>query len=311
MNVLQTQWALLALGYDLPKYGADGDLGKETKTALKSFAADMRLGHAVADDVADLAQLLSKLRNVGTRNPREFVHGIDVSGWQPSDKFDWPEVVEDGVKFIYVKATEGRTPRKSFASHWKAAHDVGLLRGAYHVGYFKRNGKRQHFEQAEAFVRAIEAEGLGLGELPPAADVEWMHFQTKEKRHADMGVRYKAFPAEAVVEWTIRFVERVKQLTGRTCVLYTGKSFWKHRMHKTEELAPLKLWQAAYTGDGHETPDEWPTSMTPPWDKVTIHQYAGGRGRLQDGDGDGHVGFVKPIDRNLFNGSLEQLKALG
>ena len=43
------QEALLRLGYPLPKYGADGDFGKETETAVKAFQQDNGLA---ADGVA-------------------------------------------------------------------------------------------------------------------------------------------------------------------------------------------------------------------------------------------------------------------
>jgi hypothetical protein len=42
-EVVQIQEALLARGYALPKYGADGHLGDETWNALRTFARDQRL----------------------------------------------------------------------------------------------------------------------------------------------------------------------------------------------------------------------------------------------------------------------------
>jgi len=33
-KVVQLQESLVKLGYELPKYGADGDYGKETETAV-------------------------------------------------------------------------------------------------------------------------------------------------------------------------------------------------------------------------------------------------------------------------------------
>jgi len=37
------QQALMSLGYDLPKYGADGDWGNETKSAMRKFQSDEEL----------------------------------------------------------------------------------------------------------------------------------------------------------------------------------------------------------------------------------------------------------------------------
>jgi len=39
-KVVEIQKALLTLGYDLPKYGADGDFGSETLAAVKAFQQD-------------------------------------------------------------------------------------------------------------------------------------------------------------------------------------------------------------------------------------------------------------------------------
>src|SRR3954469_1968591 len=49
-DVKKLQLALLELGYDLPKWGADGDLGSETLDALARFLRDH--GVKVEDDAA-------------------------------------------------------------------------------------------------------------------------------------------------------------------------------------------------------------------------------------------------------------------
>ena len=45
-DVKELQADLITLGYSLPKYGADGDYGKETEEAVKAF----QLGHGLPDD---------------------------------------------------------------------------------------------------------------------------------------------------------------------------------------------------------------------------------------------------------------------
>lgn len=311
LEMRMLQGALLALGYELPRYGADGHWGAETARALESFARDMRIpGDYTRAGVAELARMLATLR--GGVEPPKYVQGVDVSGWQAPSKTDWAELREDGIQFAYIKAIEGCSPRKSFGAHWDAARAAGVLVGAYSFISFKGLRKFQPREQAEAFARMLEA---SPGDLPPALDVEWQYYgkgaEGKRKREADLGKRSSKFPAAAVVAFVEECAERMAELTGRTPVLYTGRSFWRDRMHKTRALAHLPLWQAAYTGDGREIPaDEWPTSMTPPWDKVAFWQFAGGKGRAPDGDGDGATGFRGALDRNLFNGSRADLEAL-
>lgn len=47
-DVLKLQEKLLFLGYELPRYGADGDFGSETEAALKKFQRD---AHLAADGI--------------------------------------------------------------------------------------------------------------------------------------------------------------------------------------------------------------------------------------------------------------------
>ena len=94
------------------------------------------------------------------------VRGIDVSHHQ--GEIDWARVAGAGIRFAYLKATEGRDfkdPR--FASHWRAAAKAGIARGAYHFFTFCSPGR----EQAEHFLRVVPpAEGA----LTPVADVEFV-----------------------------------------------------------------------------------------------------------------------------------------
>src|SRR6476660_2447595 len=57
--------------------------------------------------------------------------GIDVSHHQ--GEIDWPRVASDGVRFAYIKASEGGTvPDHRFRENWVEAKKAGLRRGAYH-----------------------------------------------------------------------------------------------------------------------------------------------------------------------------------
>lgn len=56
-TVLETQRRLLALGYKLPKYGADGMAGNETTAALKEFQTDKGIPVTGRDDAPTLAEL--------------------------------------------------------------------------------------------------------------------------------------------------------------------------------------------------------------------------------------------------------------
>ena len=57
VDVAALQRALMAAGYDLPKYGADGDLGLETRTAIQRFQRANGLQVTGSPDKVTLAKL--------------------------------------------------------------------------------------------------------------------------------------------------------------------------------------------------------------------------------------------------------------
>jgi lysozyme len=93
------------------------------------------------------------------------VQGIDVSYWQGD--IDWQKVDDAGVRFAYIKATEGgdRVDPK-FLHNWNAAKQAGIARGAYHFMYWCRPAR----EQASWFTSNVPEDGDAL---PPVLDVEW------------------------------------------------------------------------------------------------------------------------------------------
>ena len=94
------------------------------------------------------------------------VRGIDVSHHQ--GEIDWPRVAAAGIRFAFIKATEGRDHRdRRFEANWQAAGDAGIARGAYHFFTFCSPGR----EQAEHFLRTAPP---APGTLPPVADVEFV-----------------------------------------------------------------------------------------------------------------------------------------
>lgn len=59
------------------------------------------------------------------------ISGIDVSHYQ--EEIDWSAVAESGVKFAYIKCTEGQSfVDPWFAINWQNAQANGLICGAYH-----------------------------------------------------------------------------------------------------------------------------------------------------------------------------------
>ena len=90
--------------------------------------------------------------------------GLDVSYYQ--DTIDWPKVRHAGLRFAFIRVSDGTTvDDPMFDKNWAGAKRAGLLRGAY-----------QHFRpdenvraQADMMIAALMHDG---GELPPVIDVE-------------------------------------------------------------------------------------------------------------------------------------------
>ena len=58
------------------------------------------------------------------------VIGADISEYQAD--VDMPVLMEQGIEFIYIKATEGSGHVDSmFAQHWENEQECGLAAGAY------------------------------------------------------------------------------------------------------------------------------------------------------------------------------------
>jgi lysozyme len=94
------------------------------------------------------------------------VTGIDVSNHQGA--IDWPLVAGSGVRFVYLKATEGGDfVDKRFQQNWRDAKAVGLPVGAYHFFTQCKPGA----EQARNFIATVPRDAASL---PPVLDAEHM-----------------------------------------------------------------------------------------------------------------------------------------
>jgi lysozyme len=97
--------------------------------------------------------------------PRDYpIHGIDVSKFQGD--IDWNAVANSGVKFAWIKATEGgdRVDAR-FQANWEGAKAAGIPHGAYHFVYWCR----PPLEEIKNFEHNAPVEDDAL---PPVLDVE-------------------------------------------------------------------------------------------------------------------------------------------
>jgi lysozyme len=162
----------------------------------------------------------------------ETLAGIDVSHFQ--GEVDWDAVAAAGVRFAFIKATEGLEdvdPR--FASNWEGSRAAGLLRGAYHFLHPNLDAR----QQAAHFLAVV---ALDDDALPPALDVEVTN-----------GVAPAALTA-CIRTW----LGTVEAALGCKPVVYTDPSFW--RTNVGADLGAYPLWLACYAATP-EIPASWPS----------------------------------------------------
>ena len=123
------------------------------------------------------------------------VRGIDVSHHQGD--IDWSKVAGAGIRFAFLKATEGRDFRDPrFRANWDAAAAAGVARGAYHFFTFCSPGR----EQAEHFLRTAPPTP---GALPPVADVEFVGNCKSWKSLAAVRTEVRVFLQEVERAWGV------------------------------------------------------------------------------------------------------------
>jgi lysozyme len=160
----------------------------------------------------------------------EALPGIDVSHFQ--GEVDWRAVAAAGVRFAFIKATEGLTdvdPR--FAQNWQGSRAAGVLRGAYHFLHPNLDGR----QQAAHFLSVVT---LDDDALPPALDVE-----------VTDGVDRAALCA-CIETW----LGAVEAALGCKPVVYTDPWFWRDNVGAN--LSSYPLWLACY-GAQPEVPASW------------------------------------------------------
>ena len=107
--------------------------------------------------------------------PKDYpIHGIDVSKFQGD--IDWSAVANSGVKFAWIKATEGGDRDGRFQANWKGAKAAGIPHGAYHFVYWCR----PPLEEIQIFEQNAPVEDDAL---PPVLDAEATPTSPTCRRH--------------------------------------------------------------------------------------------------------------------------------
>jgi GH25 family lysozyme M1 (1,4-beta-N-acetylmuramidase) len=166
--------------------------------------------------------------------------GLDVSHWQSA--MDWETAKGKGIKFTFMKATEGTYFHDDqFARNWAETKRLGIARGAYHYFRFDYDPEAQ----AAYFADAISAQGND-GELMPIANVEIGN------SGYDSGE-----PKSSNANKIKRFLEKCDQLTGASCGIYTSAAMWNAVAGTTDWAHERPLWVADWLAQSPTLPDDW------------------------------------------------------
>lgn len=212
----------------------------------------------------------------GTRPENDLlatVSGIDVSRYQ--GKVNWKYWRDQGIRFAYVKATEGISYRNPyFAQQYSGSYRVGMTRGAYH---FALPNVSSGAVQANFFVDHGGGWSPDGKTLPGALDIEYNPYA---------GGTCYGLRQSATVSWIRSFRDAYRSRTGRSPTIYTSTPWWlRCTGNRADFSSTSPLWVARYAS----APDPLPYN----WHLYTFWLYTS-----------------SPIDRNLFNGSYERLWAL-
>ena len=202
-------------------------------------------------------------------------YGIDISLWQ--GKFDWQKAVNQGVKFAFLKASQGLFIDPRFKENMASCPLV--YRGAYHFLDPLRDGAKQ----CQFFLDTVGDSSTLIGAL----DVEniWQCFD------------------EAIAHaW--EFVQEYKRLTNLWPILYTNNSIADHMQWKDgkyqfyfRNFIHCPLWITNY--------DKVDRPVTGPWLQEHLQQISDSAdGKLYGSTGSKEIDIDKaifPIDLLLIN----------
>ncbi|WKX72559.1 lysozyme [Streptomyces sp. XD-27] len=203
------------------------------------------------------------------------VEGVDVSSHQGN--VAWSSLWSSGVRFAYVKATEGTTYKNPyFTQQYTGSYNVGMIRGSYH---FALPDVSSGATQANYFVSSGGGWSRDGKTLPGALDIEYNPY----------GSSCYGKSQSAMVSWIKDFTSTYRSRTGRDPVIYTSTNWWKTCTGNSSAFGSVNpLWVPRYGSSVGELPAGWSFH--------TIWQYTSSG----------------PIvgDHNRFNGAYDRLQAL-
>ncbi|WP_128254577.1 GH25 family lysozyme [Falsirhodobacter deserti] len=161
------------------------------------------------------------------------VHGIDVARYQ--DHIDWHTARASGVRFAFIKATEGGDYVDPLLAHHRAgARAAGIPSSAYHYYYFCRTPQ----EQAAWFIANVPRRA---GDLPPVLDMEWTPTSRTCTRRP---------PAAEVRQDAAIFLSILTSYYGQRPIIYSTVDFF--RENEMWRVQGAEFWLRSVAGHPSE-----------------------------------------------------------
>ncbi len=184
---------------------------------------------------------------------------------------DWNAVAGD-VDFAFIRVSHSlEFFDPQFDTNWANARAAGVHAGVYQ--YFEPD--EDPVAQADLLLDSMGP--LMPGDLPPVIDVESVAGQS--------GAQIEA----AVAAW----IDHVEAELGVKPIIYSNGYFWQDNVG-SDAFGDYPLWIAHYGTECPNTPS--------PWTDWTVHQFT---------DSGSVSGVSGPVDTNVFDGSVDDLIALG
>ncbi|MEV0452465.1 lysozyme [Streptomyces sp. NPDC050600] len=170
--------------------------------------------------------------------------GVDVSSH--NGNVAWSTLWNSGVKWAYVKATEGTYYKNTyFTQQYNGSYNVGMIRGTYH---FATPDTTTGAAQADYFVNNGGGWSGDGRTLPGALDIEWNPY----------GATCYGKTQAGMVAWIKDFLDRYKYRTGRDAVIYTATNWWTQCTGNYGGFASANpLWVARYASEVGTLPAGW------------------------------------------------------
>lgn len=200
--------------------------------------------------------------------------GMDISHFQ--NDINWEDIKEDGVNFVFIKASESTHYKDpNFKKNHAAAQSECIYRGAYH---FYETGKDPE-KQARNFIEAVGK--LVPGDLPPVLDLEELGIKTQVDK-------------ETYQKNTLLWLKIVEKELGVTPIIYSDPSFGdKYLDHP--DFNKYQLWVAEYTKTSPKVPEVWKNKGWLIWQRTDRKQLEG---------------MKEKVDYDIFNGDAKKFKKL-